>query len=224
MLVIPALELHPEPSRGYVAALVQKIGEWEATGFSRIHLRVHSPDGQPPDLRFLEDVVRDIHVPVQVAGKFDSGDDIEAALSAGAAFVIVGTRALDEMDWLVSAAHRFPDQLLVAAPARERRARTRGAVRALPLDLRDLAAEIGSVSLAGLLVDFPSEAPITYPDLTLLEDIGEDLSFPVQVHGGATDLGMLRDLEFRGVAAAIMSASRLSAEFDEHALAASFSD
>ena len=55
-------------------------------------------------------------------------------LVAGAAFVVPGTRALDEADWLSSIAAQFADHIVLSAPARERRLRSRGAVRTLSLD------------------------------------------------------------------------------------------
>ena len=50
------------------------------------------------------------------------------------------------------------------------------------------------------------------------------MDFPVQVSVAAPDLATLRDLEFRGVSAAIIDAAHLSAEFDGQTLARDFID
>ncbi len=224
MLVIPALDIRPDASRAYTASIAETIGSWEQAGFTRVQLTIASGDRPLFGTTVIEEILRDVQCSVQVAGLFETSEDIDGALSDGAANVILGSRALDELDWLASAAARFPGQLMVASPARERRARTRGALRTLPLDLRDVAAELTGLSIAGLVVQFAADASIGQPELALLEDVTDEVDFPVQFSGSAPDLATLRDLEFRGVAGAVIGAAHLSAAFDGHMIARSFTD
>ena len=55
--------------------------------------------------------------------------------------------------------------------------------------------------------------------MALLEDVTEEVEFPVQVAGGAIDLGLLRDLDFRGIGAAVVPAAHLASDFDVQAFA-----
>src|SRR3954469_23177154 len=224
MFVIPSVSLEPDVSRSSAASLAEVVQDWERAGFSRVQLALGSVDRPLPDERILEALLRDLHCSVQVSGRFETTEEIDAALAAGAEFVVLGTRALDEFDWLASVAGQFPGQLLLSSPARERRSRTRGAVRTLPLDLRDIASEIGGLPLAGFFVEFSGDSVLGHPELALLEDVAEEVEFPLQVTGGSPDLATLRDLEFRGVGAVILDAAHLSAEFDGQTLARSFAD
>lgn len=219
MFVIPSLDLEPDLSRAYAAGVAEMINGWEQVGFNRVQLVVGSPDRSLPDQRLLEDILRDVQCPAQVTGKFEASEEIDVALSAGADFVVLGPRALDELDWLASATGRFPGQLILTTPARERRARSRGAVRTLPLDLRDLASEVASLPLAAMMVEFAADAALGHADLALLEDVAEEVEFPVQVAGGVLDLGLLRDLDFRGVGAAVIPAAHFASDFDVQMLA-----
>ena len=224
MFVIPSLSVESDASRAYAAAIADAVETWERAGFPRVQLSLSGVEGRLPDERLLEEVLRDIHSPIQISGRFEATEQIDTALSAGAEFVVLGGRALDELDWLSSVAGRFPGQLLLSSPARERRARTRGAVRTLPLDIRDLAAEVAGMPLAGIIVELPPDATVGHPELALLEDVAEEVDFPVQVSAGSPDLAVLRDLEFRGVAAALIDAAHLSANFDGQTLARDFTD
>lgn len=223
MRVIPSIDLQPAFSRTHAGTVAGAVLDWERAGFATVHLAAAVPD-ELPDARLIEDVVRDVHIPVQVAGRFEAAEDVDAVLAAGASFVVLGNRAMDEIDWLASVASRFPGQLLAVTPARERRARSRGVVRTLPLDLRDIAAEIASMPIAGLIVEFSPDATLGHAELALLEDVAEDVPFAIQVSGCAPALATLRDLEFRGVGAAIIDTARLSAEFDGQTLARDFAD
>ena len=224
MFVIPSMRLEADASRAYAAAVAEAVLDWEQTGFSRVQLAIRPVERPLLDERLFEELLRDVHCPTQVAGRFEGTDEIDAALGAGAAFVVLGSRALDEFDWLESVAARFPGQLLLSSPARERRSRTRGAVRTLPFDLRDIANEVSGLPLAGLVVEFAADAEIGHPELGLLEDVTEEIDFALQVAGVSPDLATLRDLEFRGVGAVILDAAHLSAAFDGQTLARSFSD
>lgn len=219
MLVIPSLDLVPDFSRPYAASVTEMIHGWEQAGFNRVQLVAGQADRSLPDQRLLEEILRDAQCPAQVAGKFEASEEIDAVLSAGADFVVLGPRALDELDWLAAAAGRFPGQLILTTPARERRARSRGAVRTLPLDLRDLASEVASLPLAALMVQFAADAALGHAEMALLEDVAEEVEFPVQVAGGAIDLGLLRDLDFRGIGAAVVPAAHLASDFDVQAFA-----
>ena len=224
MFIIPSISLDPDPSRSYATTVGNAVQEWERAGFTRLQLILGSVDRRLPDERVIEEVFRDIHCPIQVGGRFETTEEIDAALAAGAEFVVLGGRALEELDWLGSVASRFPGQLLVATPARERRTRARGAVRTLPLDLRDIAAETGSLPLAGLIVEFAADAVIGHSELGLLEDVAEEVECPLQVSLHSPDLATLRDVEFRGVGATVVDVVHLSAGFDGQTLARSFAD
>jgi phosphoribosylformimino-5-aminoimidazole carboxamide ribotide isomerase len=223
MLVIPSLDLEPDFSRTYAAAMADVIHNLEHTGFSRVQLTA-GHDRNLPDDRLIEEMLRDVHCTTQIGGRFEATEEIDAALEAGADFVVLGTRALDEMDWLESVVSRFPGRLVLSSPARERRSRTRGAVRTLPLNLRDFAGEIAGLPLGALIVEFAADSDIGIPELALLEDVAEDVGFPVQVSGGTPDLATLRDLEFREISGAIVTAARLAADFDTETVARGFSD
>jgi len=227
MIIIPAIELrHPgHQGQGSPRQPRSTIHEWERLGFQRVHLVEPATRGnQVPSRRLTEEFLRDIHIDVQVAGDICSAGDIEELARAGATRVVVGSRALDEPDWAASIAAAFPDLLIVETPVHERPVRSRGALRTLPVDIRDLADDLSDLPLGGLIVTFGPEAPIEIGDLALVEDLADRLPFPVLVSGGAQTLATLRDLEFRGVNAVIIGAARLADSFDEPSLARTFTD
>lgn len=218
MIVIPSLRFAD------VVASRDRLDELNWIGFQHIQIVLRPSDHAYDRRRMLEILLRDVTCVVQISGGFESSDDIEAALSTGAGFALLGSRAIDEPEWLAGAAVLFPDQLLVQIPARERRVRSRGAFRSAPIDLRELGHELSDMRIGGLVVDFPPDALIESVDLGVLEDLAESLPFPVHVAGSEMMLATLRDLEFRGVAGTIVDAARLSSTLDEHSLARSFAD
>lgn len=219
MFVVPSVQLEPDLSRSHAASVAESMREWESFGFQRVQVVITSVDA-----RILDLIMREAHGPVQVVGPIESWDDVDAVLATGPNYAVLGARALEDPDWLGSIAGRFPGQLIVSSPARERRMRSRGAVRTLPHDLRDIAAEFAGLPLGGLIVEFPPDAEMDHADLALVEDVVENSGLPVLVSGATYTLASLRDLEFRGASAVIIATAQLSAAFDEQLLARSFSD
>lgn len=223
--IVPSIAIGPDISAAEIDRVRQLFDDWTRAGFQRVEVSGLDPaQMRPAEMRRFENLLLDYHVPVQMAGRFDSGDDIESAIGVGAGLVVLGDRAIEELDWLGTVTSQFPGQLIVTTPARERRTRHRGAVHTRPLHLRDFAVEVESFPLAGFIIDFPPDAELDAPDLGLVEDVVDDLAFPVLVSGGVMSIPTLRDLEFRGVAGTIIPAAHLSAMYDEQTLARSFVD
>ena len=77
------------------------------------------------------------------------------------------------------------------------------------------------MSKSGLYAHFDSKQELY---LALLEDVVDEVGFPVLVSGGSPALATLRDLEFRGVSATVINAAHLAVAFDGQTLARSFTD
>lgn len=227
MIIIPALNLaHPhKPTSPGVRDPRDLLQEWEWAGFQRVQLIEPGPlDDRPLNRHQTDDLLHDLRIEAQIAGHIDSADDVDALIRSGATHVVLGSRALDEPEWLESTASAFPAQLIVESSVRARRIRSRGWVRTLAIDIRDLADEVSSLPLAGLLVTFADDLPIDHGDLALVEDLAEQVPFALLVGGGCQTVASLRDLEFRGVTATVIAAARLADSFDAQTLARSFVD
>src|SRR5689334_221013 len=165
MLVIPAVDL-----RG--GACVQLVGgeyaaeqvrlddplsvarEWARVGFSRLHVvDLDAATGRGSNASVVEEIVRHAgFAHGQVGGGVRDDDAVERLPTPGADGVVVGTRGLEDPDWLAELADRHPHAIVLAADVRERRVVTRGWTKTLPRDVIDVVESLGNVPLGGLLV------------------------------------------------------------------------
>jgi phosphoribosylformimino-5-aminoimidazole carboxamide ribotide isomerase len=192
-------------------------------GFRRLHLIDRAANGNASSqLSRVEEIVRDTNARVQIAGA-ESISEIEQLFRAGVDHVIVGSRALDEPEWLASIADLYPGEIAVATDVRDRRVVRRGWVRTLPVDILDVVDELNALPLRELLIILPALDDADSRDLPLLEDVAEQSHFPVVVAGGVSSIQDLRALEHRGIAAALVDADRLlSGEIDGRRVAQEF--
>lgn len=237
MIAIPAVDL-----RG--GACVQLVGgsyaqekvrldnplevarSWEHYGFTRLHVvDLDAATGQGSNLRIVRDLISDAGVPVQVGGGVRSSELVEELLEAGAVRVIVGTRAIEEPDWLAGLTSRHPGEIIVAADVRERRVTTRGWAHTLPVDILDLVEELNAFPLGGLLVTaVHREGQLQGTDLPLMEDVAELSLVPVIASGGIATMQDLRALEHRGLAGVVIGMALYTGALDPVVVAGEFGE
>jgi phosphoribosylformimino-5-aminoimidazole carboxamide ribotide isomerase len=198
---------------------------WASDGFHRLQIvDADAESGSGSNANLIEEVIHDGALEIQVGGSVQLLEQIERLADAGASRVVLGSRALDEPDWLTHVADLFPGILVVSTDVRERRVVTRGWVHGLPLDILDLVEDLVGVPLGGLLVASTHlDGQHTGADLALLEDVVEACGFPVMSAGGVSTMDDLRALEHRGVAGAVLGSVLYSGALDPRAVAQEFS-
>jgi phosphoribosylformimino-5-aminoimidazole carboxamide ribotide isomerase len=203
---------------------VEVARSWERYGFSRLHVvDLDAATGRGSNRSVVRSILDEADVPVQVGGGVRSGDLVEELLDAGATNVIVGTRALEEIEWLAGIAASHPGEIIVACDVRERRVTTRGWVRTLPVDILDAVGELNSLPLAGLLVTaVHREGQMQGTDLPLMEDVAEASNFPVYASGGVASMQDLRALEHRGIAGVVIGMALYTGALDPVVVAGEF--
>ena len=182
---------------------------WVELGFRRLHLvDLDAATGRGSNATVVAAVLAEatrLGIPVQAGGGVRDDAEVERLLAAGARWVVVGTRALEEPEWLAEAAARFPDRILVAADARGRRLVTRGWRRTLGRDVVGAVGELNALPLAGLLVTaVHREGRLRGTDLPLMRAVASASRAPVIASGGITTIDELRSLAVCGVAAAVI--------------------
>ena len=235
MITIPAVDLRD-------GACVQLVGgsygdervrlsdplgvarEWWSHGFQRLHvIDLDAATGRGENRALVRGILDDAAAEVQVGGGVRDAARLEELLEDGADWVVLGTRALEEPEWLAEMAARHPDRLIVAVDVRERRVVTRGWSRTLPEHVDDMVDELNGVPLAGLLVTaVHREGQLQGTDLPLMEDIVEASRAPVFAAGGVSSLDDLRALEHRGAAGAVIGMALYTGALDPRAVVGEF--
>ncbi|MCC7052561.1 MAG: 1-(5-phosphoribosyl)-5-[(5-phosphoribosylamino)methylideneamino] imidazole-4-carboxamide isomerase [Gemmatimonadaceae bacterium] len=235
MIAIPAIDLRD-------GACVQLVGgeytaerirlpdplavalDWEAKGFQALHVvDLDAATGRGSNRRLIERLLDRTDLTVQVGGGVRDRDDITWLIDAGATYVVVGTRALEDEAWLAEMADDFPDQLIVAADVRDRTIVTRGWAKTLHVDIAEAMERLSSLPLAGVLVTaVHKEGLLQGADLALMESVTESTALPVIASGGITTDTDLRLLDDCGVAAAVLGMALYTGALDARAIAGEF--
>jgi phosphoribosylformimino-5-aminoimidazole carboxamide ribotide isomerase len=199
---------------------------WRQYGFRHLHVvDLDGVAGHGNNTAEIQAILAGTDVEVQVGGGIRSHHLIQSTLDDGAQRVIIGTRALEDPDWLVEMTSLFPGSIVVAADVRDRKILSHGWTRTHPKLVLDLVEELNGLPLAGVLVTaVHREEAMRGTDLPLMEDVAEAAEFPVFASGGLGSLGDLRALADRGVSAAIVGMALYSGAMDPWVVAEEFSE
>jgi phosphoribosylformimino-5-aminoimidazole carboxamide ribotide isomerase len=237
MLAIPAIDLR----EGQVVQLVggeyadeavrlddplRIARQWTAAGFRRLHIvDLDAATGRGSNRESITRLLWDAAAAYQVGGGVREADDIRALLEEGAQGVILGTRALEEPDWLAEVSVAYPGRCILAADVRQRKVTTRGWARTLSRDILDVVSDVSHLPLGGLLVTaVHREGKMQGSDLPLIEDVVEASPFPLIASGGIGAMSDLRALEDRGVAAVVIGMALYTGAIDPRVVAEEFAE
>ena len=207
MLLIPAIDLKDgscvrlrqgrmNDATVYSDDPVAMAQHWVAQGGRRIHIvdLDGAFAGEPRNRELIQNVVSAIgDVPVQVGGGIRSEAVVESYLEAGVSCVIVGTKAVEEPEFLARIAMQFPQQVMLGLDARSGRVATDGWDNTSGQLAIDLAIAASELPVAGIVyTDIDRDGMLQGLNVESTLSLAVDSKVPVVASGGVTNM---KDLE-----------------------------
>lgn len=199
--------------------------DWVSAGFQALHvIDLDAAFGHGDNHSVIGEILTAVDVPVQVGGGVRSDDAVDELLDAGAARVIVGTRAIEDRAWLADLTRRRGGAaIVVAADVRDHVIVTRGWTEATQLQASDFLSELNQLELGGVLItDVGREGGLGGVDVATFEKFVKQSSHPVLAAGGIRDLDDLTELDRVGVDGAVLGMSIYTGAIDARAATAKF--
>lgn len=156
--------------------------------------------GEPVNRPVIASIASAVGVPVQTGGGVRDDAAADALLSAGVARVVVGTAALDDPEWAMSLAARYPGQVALGLDVRGREVAVRGWVEGSGRQLAEVAAQFDDAGFAAFIVtQIEVDGAGTGPDLDLYAELLDLVETDVIASGGVGTAEHLRALASLGI-------------------------
>ena len=179
---------------------------WESDGFDTLHVvDLDAATNRGSNAEVVERILDSASADVQVGGGLRSTESVDRMISAGAARVVLGTRALEDRAWLENVVSAYPEQVVVAADTQGSAIVTHGWVKRSAKSLEAEISALNDLPLAGLLVTaVHKEGLMNGPDLDLMREVVALSDHPVQASGGIATIDDIRSLAELGISSAIV--------------------
>lgn len=224
MLIIPAIDLkngaavrlkqgRMEDSTVFGDDPVAVAGRWFNLGARRLH--VVDLDGafagKPVNRGIVEAVVRTYPGwPVQIGGGIRTLETISAYLEAGAQFVILGTKAVQDPAFVRQACQQFPGQVIAGIDAREGKAAIQGWAEQTDTPVAELALRLQEAGVCALIyTDILRDGMLSGVNVAATAALAQILNIPVIASGGISKIDDIQALIAAGGIAGAISGRAL---------------
>ena len=231
MIVIPAIDLKDGKcvrlSQGrmdretiYSEDPVQMAKHWEAKGAERLHVvdLNGAVTGKPVHRTLVKEIIRSVHIPIEIGGGIRDLDTIKEYGSSGARWVILGTVALRNPRLLEEASASFPGQVILGIDARGGRVAIQGWGEILSSEVKDLVRQFAGVDLSAVIfTDIERDGMGTGLNWESTRSLAQTSPWPVIASGGCTrleEIERLKGLETEGVVGVIVGRALYTGQID----------
>lgn len=217
MLVIPAIDLmdgkcvqlvegKPWSAKVVIDNPAGIALRWAEMGAKRMHvIDLDAALGQGSNEKLIREILAKMKMPVQVGGGIRTDSKAEQLLSAGASQIIVGTKAVTDVEWLSDLAVRFPERVIVAVDARGRKISVKGWTDDSGKDLFEYIKSIENLPIFGLLyTNISVEGKLKGIDLKPIQNILKNTKKRLFVSGGITTMDDIQSIASAGAFGAIL--------------------
>lgn len=184
--------------------LAEKI---EADGASYLHVvdLEGAKSGLTPNLSIIEEIARKTRLKVETGGGIRSMDTIDAYLNAGAARVILGSKAIEDPGFLKEAFRKYGTRIAVGVDARNGKVAVHGWTRILDLDMMEYLQKLADLGICDVIcTDIARDGAMQGTNVALYEKITKIHGLRVIASGGVSSLEDLKALKKAGCDGAIL--------------------
>jgi phosphoribosylformimino-5-aminoimidazole carboxamide ribotide isomerase len=221
MLIIPAIDLKDRK----VVRLYQGNGQetvysddpvevaqnWQMEGAGLIHVvdLDGAFSGEPKNLHVIREICDSIEIPIECGGGIRSRESIRKLLGVGVERVVLGTKAVEDQEFLKEVFSEFPEKIIVSIDAKSGMVMTDGwKTPQSTLDAVNFALRLKAIGFEQIIyTDTLKDGTLTGPNLDGIRNLLKHSGMQIIASGGISsleDIRNLKEIEKDGLAGVIV--------------------
>jgi phosphoribosylformimino-5-aminoimidazole carboxamide ribotide isomerase len=209
MQIIPAIDFKDgkvvnlkqgrlDQSTTYSDDPIGMAAHWVSQGAERLHLvdLDGAFQGYPANQAAIATIAANHpELVIQLGGGIRSAEVIEAYLKVGVNYVIIGTQAVDEPEFVGAMCKEFPGHIMVGLDGLHGMVAKNGWKDVTDISVKSLAVLFESDGIEAIVyTDIGKDGMMGGVNLNATRDLVESVSVPVIASGGVTDMGDIKAL------------------------------
>lgn len=221
MLLIPAIDIKEgkcvrlrqglmDDSTVFSDSPLAMADKWVELGARRIHLvdLDGAFAGEPANAEVINAIAQKYpDVPIQIGGGIRDEETIRAYLDVGVQYVIIGTRAANEPEFIAEIAPEFGQHLIIGLDAKDGMVAVDGWAKLTNHNVIDLAKRFENDGVQAVIyTDIARDGMMQGVNLDATERLAQSVNIPIIASGGVTnmqDLIALQKVEGAGISGVI---------------------
>ena len=143
--------------------------KWEEQGGDWLHIvdLDGAFSGEPRNLEAIRSIVSSVGIPCELGGGMRTVENVRAALNAGVKRVVIGTRAVESLDFLKEVLAEFgADRIAVGIDARNGKVAVKGWTEAVSMEAEDLTEAVLDLGVRTIIyTDIATDGMLQGPNL-----------------------------------------------------------
>jgi phosphoribosylformimino-5-aminoimidazole carboxamide ribotide isomerase len=209
MLIIPAIDLKDgkcvrlrqgvmEDSTVFSDNPVDMARQWVEQGARRLHMVDLNGAfaGKPENADVVYQIATTFpDLPIQIGGGIRNKETIQTYLDAGVAYVIIGTKAVEDPEFVTQMCATFPGHIIVGIDARDGRVATDGWAKISNVTAIDLARQFVQAGVTAIVyTDISRDGMMGGVNVSATADLAKQAEIPVIASGGVHTITDIQDL------------------------------
>ena len=209
MLLLPAIDLKDgqcvrlrqgkmEETTVFSDSPVDTATRWVEAGAKRLHLVDLNGafDGVPVNNSAVEAIAKKFpELPIQIGGGIRDAKTVQAYLDAGVTYCIIGTKAVEDPEFVRDLCTQFPGHIIVGIDAKNGMVATDGWDKVSSVSAIDLAKEFEEAGVVAIVyTDISRDGMMTGVNIEATEELAKSINIPVIASGGVTDMNDIIEL------------------------------
>ncbi len=177
---------------------VAMAGKWVAQGAKRLHLvdLDGAFQGEPVNADVIESICQEYpDLPIQIGGGIRTIDTVEAYLAAGVEYVIIGTQAVKQPEFVTELCTEFPGHVIVGIDAKNGMVAVQGWAEESDHSAEHLAQKFEDQGVSAIVyTDISRDGMMQGVNVEATRLLAEAISIPVIASGGVTNIDDIKQL------------------------------
>jgi len=225
MILIPAIDLKDgqcvrlkqgrmEDTTVFSNHPIAMAQRWVNEGAKRLHLVDLNGafDGQPVNGDIVREMAKTFpDLPIQIGGGIRDAETVYSYLDAGVEYCIIGTKAVEDPDFVVDLCQQFAGHIIVGIDAKNGMVATDGWDKVSSVSAIDLAQKFEQAGVSAIVyTDIARDGMMTGPNIQATAQLAESISIPVVISGGMSNMEDVHNacgIEATGVMGTILGRS-----------------
>lgn len=186
-----------DQSTVYDADPLEAARRWAAEGARSLHVvdLDGARQGAPVNIEHVRRITAELPIPVQVGGGLRTIGAVRDAVDAGAARVVIGTAAYQDIDFLDAAVSEFGDRVVVSIDARDGHLAGAGWTEQTDIPIEAVIEQLGARGVRRFVYSsIDRDGMLGGPDLDGARRVAEAVRGTYAYSGGVSSLEDLRSL------------------------------